>query len=281
MKRNALGAVVALSFSFSMITTPASAGFGDWIKEKASAASSAVTSLGNTVAGKLEAAASSAVTTITANIKAAGNAVVKVVDKGVEAVKKAAGSMLDFARKVKEKVLSYAEELMTKIKDSIKEKVGTVLGETIAKLGYTLADIKSWNKGGKINDAAVEKTVLTHLSELLKPALESLVEKSVGKAFDLIMTVVDPGVATLIGSIGEIPLVGGVIAGGLTLAYSIGRTLLRSTVIEKVTDLVFTKLVGPMIEKGITAVKGWSKTVATQIDGAIKEAKDLFAAVKQ
>ena len=82
-------------------------------------------------------------------------------------------------------------------------------------------------------------------------------EKSVGKAFDFIMTIVDPGVATLIGSIGEIPLVGGVIAGGLTLAYSIGRTLLRSTVIEKVTDLVFTKLVGPMIEKGIPAAIKW------------------------
>lgn len=278
-----VAAALAASFALTLVAPPAEAGpfdklrnafkkAGDKIKDGFDKVGKGFKDAGGKIKEGFE--------TIGAKVKAAG--------------KKVAG----FFAKIKDKILAKIKAFGGKILDGIKglfaTAMGKILDSAVEFVTFKMSDVKEvFGPDGKPSRSKIREIIIRRvLSLYLLPVLVDKTVVLLGKAYDAIKPALDAAVSAIVTSAGSIPVAGGVIAGAIHVAYSVGTSLLRSEalkavgkwVAEKVFRALETmalnylvkKVVAPKAEKGLEWLAAKFPAFGKKIDQALAGFYDFF-----
>lgn len=148
------------------------------------------------------------------------------------------------AEKVKAKIAAFGEKLLAALQGKILGALGGIIELATNLIGFKISDLEEvMGSDGKVDRSKVREIVLRRIvSQYVTPMLAEKAVALLEGAWDLIRPLVDTAVGAVITGLGSIPIAGGLIAGAVQMAYSVGTALLKVGVIKMVGSWVATKL---------------------------------------
>jgi hypothetical protein len=200
-----------------------------------------------------------------------------------ETGKKIKSGFEEFGKMLKEKVLDEMKKFGMKLFNAIKDKVSSVVSDFIvsltARVGFNEDDAQKivdprtgmYDKG-KLQEVVVRKLLRQYLQPLIKDKLLLLIDKGL----EFIQKPLDAAVSGVIGGLGSIPFAGGAIAAAVSVAYSLGMKWLREFAANKISEFATNKLITPLVNGGLDALKKLGKPVENAINKLFERSEQFF-----
>lgn len=207
----------------------------------------------------------------------------KEIEKAVKWVGQGLKKAFDFVghivKKIKEGIISFGRKAFAPIVNFAKKQFYGLLVSVSKSVGFSQDDIAAIldPRTGRANRNKIRRVVLNRLVDHhVKPLIAGLITKLVNWGLDQIGPALDRAVEGVINAISFIPFAGPALAIAGKVGWKIGFSALKDFVIGKVTELITDKLVKPLAQKGMNALRGAGGEVRRAIDKLFARAYDFF-----
>jgi hypothetical protein len=168
-------------------------------------------------------------------------------------------------KKVREKIDAFGDKVLDELKGLVLAGVSKILEVATNMIGFKISDLEEVMVNGKVSRSKVREIVLRRIvTQFLTPMLSEKVMGLLETAWNTIKPLVDAAVSGAIGGIGSIPGVGGALAAGLHMAYSLGTTALKRVATNKVAkwvvEFLVEKLSNVLLDFAAKKAIAWANT---------------------
>jgi hypothetical protein len=278
-----IAAALAAAFALTVAAPPADAGLFDKVRDAFKNAGGKIKE-GFDKVGK--------------GFKDAGGKIKEGFDQVGKKIKEAGGKVASFFGKIKDKILDKIKAFGGKLLDGVKglfsKAVSKILDAAVDFVTFKISDIKEvYGPDGKPSRSKIREIIIRRvLSTYLLPTLVDKTVALIGTAYDAIKPALDAAVSAIVTAAGSIPVGGGIIAGVIHMAYSVGTSLLRSEALRAVAKWVaekvfraletmalnylLKKVVAPGAEKGLEWLAKVFPAFGKKLDEALAGFYDFF-----
>lgn len=222
--------------------------------------------------------------------KKIGKGVVKVakkvgtaIKKGIQKLGKLTKGMLEkLKKKLLAKLKGFAKRVLKPVEKLFSKAFSALIGAAAKKLGIGIDALETVidRTTGKVNMAAVKSIIVDRIGQWVTPMVEDKVRWLIDQGMKFIKPLLDGAVSAIVGAVGTIPFVGGALAAGLNIAFSLGIELLVDLAVKLASDLA-NKFVMAMLKKGFDVLVGKVPAIRKVLEKVIAQAAKLTGIMKK